>query len=45
MILNFFFSIKLIRHSGGAKKIFRKEQITENIIENTIFQNSKEQPP
>jgi hypothetical protein len=42
MILNIFFSIKLIRQFRGAKKNFRGGQINEKLIEKHCFSKSKE---
>jgi hypothetical protein len=39
MILNIFFSIKLIRQSRGAKKIFREDKLPKVLPKNTVFQN------
>jgi hypothetical protein len=37
MILNIFFSMKLIRQFRGTKKNFRGRQITETIIKKILF--------
>jgi hypothetical protein len=39
MILNIFFSIKLIRQSRGAKKFSRGGKLPKILLKNTVFQN------
>jgi hypothetical protein len=45
MILNFFFSIKLLRQFRGAKKIFRGAKLPKALSKNTVFQNPGRQLP